>query len=235
MRRQDLPEDAFVPIEILRRLRNGSSNSLRIVVVSHAWLTPWHPDPRGDNLRLLATALKLMVEDKYDHDDEAPDELRTYAVMIDFCSAHQKGNAGEQRDALEDALFNKALSGMGEWYSHQETTVVKLTKLPEGYPNGFDFPEGMVANTADYDGRGWCFEEASVAGLVKSSGKVLDLGRYNSASNLEELKRECKAGRSPPLTPSEFNKRLETKSFTSKRATLRACRHLQARVRDSIG
>ena len=57
-----------------------------------AWLTPWHPDPRGDNLRLLATALKLMVEDKYDHDDEAPDELRTYAVIIDFCSAHQKGN-----------------------------------------------------------------------------------------------------------------------------------------------
>ena len=45
---------------------------------------------------------------------------------------------------------------------------------------------------------------------------MLDLGRYISASNLEELKRECNRARSPPLTPSEFNKRLETKSFTVK-------------------
>ncbi|MDC0525770.1 hypothetical protein OAO87_02130, partial [bacterium] len=218
-RRQDLPESAFVPLETLRRLKIGSSNSLRIIVVSHAWLTPWHPDPHGNNLRLLAIALRMMVDDRHDGAD-APDELQTYAVMIDFCSAHQKGKCGEARTTQEHALFTRALHGMGDWYSHQDTTVIKLTKLPEGYPIGFDFPDGMVANTADYAGRGWCFEEASVAGLIKSSGKVLDLGQYYKASNLEELKLECKAGRAPPLTPAEFDRQLETKSFTSKKADL---------------
>ena len=63
--------------------------------------------------------------------------------MIDFCSAHQKGVRGEARSTHEAALFTRALGGMGDWYSHQETTVIKLTKLPEGYPHGFDFPDGF--------------------------------------------------------------------------------------------
>ena len=225
-RRQDLPEDAFMPLQTLRRLGLGSSNSLRVVVVSHAWLTPLHPDPRGENLRLLAAALELLVRGLEDDTDE-PGELRTYAVMIDFCSALQKGAAGEARSAAEGALFVKALSQMGDWYSHPETIVVKLTRMPDRYPEGYEFPAGTVPNTADYGGRGWCFEEASVAGLVKSSGKVLDLGQYStSATSLLELKSQCKAGRSPPLTPDEFNLRLETKSFTSRNADLEQVKQL---------
>ena len=219
VRRQDLPETAFVPLGTVRRLGLGTSNSLRLVAVSHAWLTPLHPDPRGDSLRLLATALELLLR-HLDNEGDEPDELRTYGVMLDFCSAVQKGAAGEPRSAQEGALFTRALTQMGDWYSHQETIVLKLTKMPERYPEGFEFPAGCVANTADYSGRGWCFEEASVAGLIKSSGKVLDLEQHRSASSLDELKRECKTGRTPPLTPAEFNRRLETKSFTSRKADL---------------
>ena len=229
VRRQDLPEGAFVPLGTVRRLGLGSSNSLRVVAVSHAWLTPHHPDPHGDSLRVLATALELFVR-ALDDDTDEPDELRTYAVMLDFCSAMQKGVAGESRSAHEGALFARALSQMGDWYSHQETIVLKLTRMPERYPEGFEFPAGCVANTADYSGRGWCFEEASVAGLVKSSGKVLDLGQHRSASSLEELKRECKTGRPPPLTPDEFNLRLKTKSFTSRSADLEFVQGLYRRA-----
>ena len=59
-----------------------------------------------------------------------------------------------------------------------------------------------------------------MAALVKSSGKVLDLGRFAGASTLHDLKGECKAGRLPPLTPDEFNRQLEAKSFTSRNADL---------------
>lgn len=55
VRRQDLPEAAFVPLEKLRRI--FFHEGLPIVCISHPWLQPDHPDPFGDNLRLVALAL----------------------------------------------------------------------------------------------------------------------------------------------------------------------------------
>ena len=51
------------------------------------------------------------------------------------------------------ALFGKALSNMMVWYAHPNTMTFKLTGLPDGYPNGFKFPEGMKPNMADYEDR----------------------------------------------------------------------------------
>ena len=50
---------------------------------------------------------------------------------------------------------SRALDGLSDWYSHPSTNVFKITHLPEGYPNGFEFEAGSTPNTADYDGRGW--------------------------------------------------------------------------------
>jgi hypothetical protein len=64
LRRQDLPESAFITLEDLRRMSKGGQfhDCLRIFCVSHPWLQPDHCDPKGDNLRLLARVLKAYVE-----------------------------------------------------------------------------------------------------------------------------------------------------------------------------
>ena len=67
-------------------------------------------------------------------------------------SCFQKGPDGKRTDK-EMALFGKALSNMMVWYGHPRTMTFKLTRLPEGYPNGFKFPEGMKPNMADYEDR----------------------------------------------------------------------------------
>ena len=67
-------------------------------------------------------------------------------------SCFQKGPDGKRTDK-EMALFGKALSNMMVWYGHPKTLTFKLTRLPEGYPNGFKFPEGMKPNMADYEDR----------------------------------------------------------------------------------
>ena len=86
------------------------------------------------------------------------------------------------RDAKQDELFGIALKGevcISNLYSHPETWLLKSTQLPVGYPSGFTFPADKHANRAPYDGRGWCFCESSVGNLVKTSNKVLDLGRFS--------------------------------------------------------
>ena len=75
--------------------------------------------------------------------------------MSSFCSLHQKGVHGEPRSPSAAKLFGTALSSLSNWYSHPNTIVLKLTKMPEGYPEGFKFAEGTTPNTADYHGRGW--------------------------------------------------------------------------------
>lgn len=183
-RRQDLPESAFLSHDVLKQLPRGfGRSSLRIIVVSHAWLHPNHPDPRGESLRLLARVLTEYMK------GWGQFKGGTYGVFLDYCSLFQKGKVGEERTATEAALFKAALGSMDGWYSHPRTTVLKITKLPPGYPHGFDFPTGVEANTASYDGRGWCYTESSVANLVKGTDLSLDLGQLkpDKPYNLKEL------------------------------------------------
>ena len=64
-------------------------------------------------------------------------------------SLTQKG-PNEARSEPDAALFGHSLRNMMVWYSHPKILTLKLTTLPPGYPDGFDFPR----NTASYD-RGW--------------------------------------------------------------------------------
>ena len=60
-RRQELPEDAFISVDELKRTF-GSGNKdgvLPIVSISYCWLTPSHPDPDGQQLEKVATALTI--------------------------------------------------------------------------------------------------------------------------------------------------------------------------------
>ena len=186
------------------------SSSLRIIAVSHPWLQPDHPDPRGENLQLLARVLKRYLSDE-------KNKGGTIAVFLDFMSLPQK-----PRSPADAELFSRALNGLSDWYSHPYTIVFKITALPAGYPDGFAFDEGSSPNTANYAGRGWCFMESSVSNMVKSSALVLDISKFTGKTGddrrFEGPAHECVAGRAPPLTKEDFWEQLQLKSFTSKKA-----------------
>ena len=60
VRRQDLPKEAFIDLDTLKRLQGD--DSLPIISISHPWQQPDHPDPKEVNLQLLAKVMKLMLE-----------------------------------------------------------------------------------------------------------------------------------------------------------------------------
>ena len=70
-RRQDLPDEAFLALEDVRRLPHLEERSVRCLVVSHPWAAPHHPDPSGYTLRVLAlgalAALVLLVHRREVH------------------------------------------------------------------------------------------------------------------------------------------------------------------------
>lgn len=239
VRRQDLPEAAFISLHKLKQMGCGYMQSdLRILCLSHMWLTPDHPDPRGDNLRAIAEVLETFVNDRFSGG--------TWAVFLDYASLPQLGCRGEARGPAEELLLSRGLQSLASLYSHPCTWTLKLTKLPADYPHAFGLAHGTVPNTASYDDRGWCWTEASVSNLVKPYTQVLDLSRYTGgdldtltrttirrsnlrvafATSLPELIRVCRAGRAPPLTPDDFDRRLESKAFTWREADLPTVRRL---------
>ena len=60
VRRQDLPKEAFIDLDTLKKL--PCPGSLPIISISHPWQQPDHPDPKEVNLQLLAKVMKLMLD-----------------------------------------------------------------------------------------------------------------------------------------------------------------------------
>ena len=60
VRRQDLPKEAFIDLDTLKRLKGGGG--LPIISISHPWQQPDHPDPKEVNLQLLAKVMKYMLK-----------------------------------------------------------------------------------------------------------------------------------------------------------------------------
>lgn len=63
--RQELPEEAFMPLHTLRRMAAGGLGGacLRVIAVSWMWLRLDHPDPTGCSLGVLASALETFIND----------------------------------------------------------------------------------------------------------------------------------------------------------------------------
>ena len=155
--------EAFVTLAELKAATKGEARFLRIVCVSHCWLQPDHPDPQSHNLKTLAKALQLLIE------DEGTRERIAYGgkwgVFIDFCALHQRcrGPDGQPlerthtadygRRPEETTLFGEGLGRLGLFYSHPKIPVMMLTTLPPGYPQGYTVPQGGNVNA--YTSRGW--------------------------------------------------------------------------------
>ena len=121
-------------------------------------------------------------------------------------------------------MASQALSGLGSLYAHPYTTVLRVTKMPDDYPDAYSLPKG--ANVGPYADSGWCFTESSWASLTKDSSRSLDLGCLSDAvppteSGVVENKATVIAvctqggGRQPPLLPDQFDNFVAKKLFTN--------------------
>ena len=70
-----------------------------------------------------------------------------YGCFWDYGSLFQ-----HERTEDETELFKQGLGFLGSFYSHEHTTVFRLTSFPAGYPEGYNLPSG--ANVAAYPDRG---------------------------------------------------------------------------------
>ena len=63
-RRQDLPAEAFLGVDELRRLvkKLGNDWGLLLVAISYRWLTAEHPDPDGFHLAIIAQVAELYLD-----------------------------------------------------------------------------------------------------------------------------------------------------------------------------
>jgi FtsZ-binding cell division protein ZapB len=218
-RRQDLPRKAFLSVDELR-VAGCPNEGLPIVVVSAPWLSPFHPDPKGAHLRLVAIALKALLAGG-----------KKYGVFWDWGSIVQPKDRSKEYhrlEAKEQASLDDAMSGLFKLFTHDHTTVFRLTRLPEDFPDAYDLPDfgdprdekpqSRVNNIAQYADRGWTFCESQWASWPCK--ETLDLGNLldsdgDPPSDRQKLLRRCSsaAGRMVPLPPSEFNATLELKSF----------------------
>ena len=127
---------------------NPTSRSLPIICLSACWLSPTHPDPRGETLQTLAKVLQAYVRSG-----------DRWGVFISWTAMPQHPEPPMQRSAHDTRLFDQGLDGLGMIFSHPHTTVLRLTSLPSDYPSAYDLPE--TANTAEFEKRGWTYTEMS--------------------------------------------------------------------------
>ena len=80
VRRQELPEEAFIGLDTLKRLPSGNGACLRVIAISHPWQQPDHPDPKEVNLTLLAKVLERFLTA---HEIYGGGEGTTYAVFFE--------------------------------------------------------------------------------------------------------------------------------------------------------
>ena len=186
------------------------------------WLTPMHPDPRGDHLELLASVLKVFLSDVGG----------TYAIFLDYMSLYQRDENGLRTDE-ESRMMGFALTTLADLYAHQFVYVLKLTQQPVDYPHGkgFNMPPEMQANIAKYMDRGWCFTESCMSGLVKAARLVLDMDNFETTqATLEAVVEACSKGRPPPLSPVDFAVKVMSLRFTNAKTDSKLVKDLYTRA-----
>ena len=201
-RRQDLERDepeAYIDASELKELPCGDRNigfARPIICVSHCWRGKDHPDPHGDNLLALADAIEERIAR-----GEAPEK---FAVFLDWCSLHQRGEGGAPRSEVEIRAFSMAISRMQLWYAHQKTLVYLLTATPKVW-----LESANPAETAPvpYEGRGWpCFER-----MVTMLIKLQSSKSWSTIVDVGEPQRKVQ----PPKTLEGFEQLVRTRTFTN--------------------
>jgi hypothetical protein len=92
---------------------------------------------------------------------------------------------------------------MNSWYMHPFTHVLIMgSAIPSG---------ARYENTRDWHERGWCFFEGCASGLVKGAYCLWNEDSFEDATDLDGLRRQCKVGRQPPMSPPQFEQTLRAR------------------------
>ena len=119
--RQALPKEAFLSLADLVKATGDKAPfgkyTLPVASLSYPWLTKDHPDPRGDNLRRVAKALKVLTC----HGKSYESQL---GVFWDFGSLHQHPDPanGVMRTEEQNALFKQGLGCLGSTPTRTHTS-----------------------------------------------------------------------------------------------------------------
>ena len=202
--------DAFLSAATLRSLPRNGTGALPAGAVSHAWITPDHPDPYGYQLVRLAATIRRAQEGGLPRQQEGWDTTHTttkgyqklaprIGIFWDWGSLFQSKGTPEGRTAQQQASFAQALGSMQLWYVHQRLCAFLVTALP---PN---------CTAPGYDERGWPTVERAWAMVAKPNAVSCWPMIYDVASADE-------ASRAAPMHPDRLQAELETKRFTSPKA-----------------
>lgn len=226
-RRQDLPVSAFISSPSKKKtLSTIYRHGLRILCLSHMWLHPSHPDPKGYTLQLLAAALFELGG--------------RWAVFWDFASLHQHDPAtGKKRTEKEEKLFRIGLESIAVFFGHPMTIVFRVTQLPAMYPRGYNLST-QDARVVPYEGRGWTVAETAFASLSCRNNKsksLLDISDIRSLDVHGQTSSPLFALKvSPvPLSPRKFRKVISSCSFMNKTTDLPVlCRQYEIFFKETL-
>ena len=149
-------------------------------------------------------------------------------VFLDYVSMPQRsrGSPEDDRTPEELATFKRSLQvrrrplppcrtarlppprclpplcqGINLWYANDKTHVLLVDT---------DLPAGAHTNMHPYAGRGWCVMERKASGLVKGDTALISLkGLTGEETRLDQVIRNGRAAREPPMAPAAFASMLE--------------------------
>ena len=198
-RRQDLPDDAILPVATLRASYEEAPAHVRdavlpIVAISYCWLTAQHPDPHGEQLEHIAEILEYEMFYEWDDMQCYTDYYDDMGVFWDWASIFQKDHhlfdASETPEAkaegAERAAFLTELKAGTKHYGGQAYEESRSPREKEAFDyalkNTMDLWYAHQCTTVifvtklppwfsgrTYDERGWTFFERCCAELIKPS------------------------------------------------------------------
>jgi hypothetical protein len=164
-------------------------------VVSHPWLSRWHPDPGGQKLQTLVQQLDLLGASDDDavyidfmslpqHDLQDPDLQR---LMLEN-NIPKPGEHPSVRTEAEDVMFRKALGSLELLFSTGSNPIIVLPM------------DDLVEPGTEYVKRCWCLLEICLG---------LSFGNISNEAH-DPVGRMCKRLRELEAdTPDGFSKALE--------------------------
>ena len=196
-----------------------AEDSTFIIVLSHCWARPEHPDPEN---RLLANVSEFLAYlDVSRHFGDGRPRLeefdvgdREVLVFWDWPCLYQEKDGGVTPEQLDS--FQRGLRSVNVLYGHVGTLCLLCTE--EHFPPG---------SRPDHKGSGWPYFESLVSTLVKDQNKAVDLPRAlewvrttgsepdgnRSIYWLYEYVR--RAERQLPVSPDVFDREVEHKRVTN--------------------
>mmetsp|Transcript_1203 Transcript_1203/g.2633 ORF Transcript_1203/g.2633 Transcript_1203/m.2633 type:complete len:417 (+) Transcript_1203:1009-2259(+) len=120
-------------------------------------------------------------------------------------------------------MFKKGLQGLGSFYSHPHSSVLRLTEFPPGYPSEYQVPS--LANTAAYENRGWPVMETHLASLTGDSELLKDVETKKRTNFMQP---RANGSHPPPMSPKAMADKLQTVSFTNTKDDRPLCTQLYA-------